>query len=130
VSTATAERYLTDPGMRQAVVNWPEVARAALARLHRQLLQAPLDDRLRALVGCAEDAVGDLPLSDAGEVDGLVVCPWFRAGDEVIRTITQTAWFDTAIAIMLDDLCIELIYPQDATAERFFRAACRNEPFS
>jgi len=38
----------------------------------------------------------------------------------VIRTIVIAARFDNAIDITLDELRIELIYPQDDTAERFF----------
>ncbi|RVX43923.1 hypothetical protein EDD27_6634 [Nonomuraea polychroma] len=112
--------------LRQAIVNWPEVAWAALSRLRRQLRQAPLDERLRALVNRAEDAVCGLPAPPDTHAHSLVVCPWFRAGGSVIRTVTFTARFDTAVEITLDDLRIELIYPQDDTAEQFFRAAYQN----
>ncbi|MDP4509666.1 helix-turn-helix domain-containing protein [Nonomuraea turcica] len=122
------QRYLTDPTLRQAIVNWTDVAWAVLSRLRRQLRQAPLDERLRALVACAEDAVADLAPPAGDHEDGLVVCPWFRAGDAVIRTITLTARFDTAVEITLDDLRIELIYPQDRPAEEFFRAATPRDP--
>ena len=44
----------------------------------------------------------------------------------MIRTVTLTARVDTAVEITLDNLRIELIYPQDETAERFFRAAYQN----
>ncbi|TMR09469.1 hypothetical protein ETD86_43495 [Nonomuraea turkmeniaca] len=121
------ERYLTDPYLRQAVVNWPEVAWAAVSRLRRQLRQAPFDERLRALVNRAEDAVCGLPPPPDAHVHSLVVCPWFRAGDTVIRTLTLTARFDTAVEVTLDDLRIELIYPQDETAEQFFRAASESD---
>jgi hypothetical protein len=49
------------------------------------------------------------------------VCPWFRVGDNVIRTIGMVARFDAAADVTLDELRIELTYPQDAAAERFFR---------
>jgi hypothetical protein len=42
-------------------------------------------------------------------------------GDEIIRTISMLARFDTAVEVTLDELSIELTYPQDAVAERFFR---------
>ena len=69
------ERYLTDTGLRQAIVNWPEVAGAVLSRLRRQLHQEPLDERLRSLVNHAEDAVCGLPVPPDTHVHSLVVCP-------------------------------------------------------
>jgi transcriptional regulator with XRE-family HTH domain len=115
------ERYLTDASTRDAIVNWPEVAWAALARLRKQLHRSPLDDDLRALVVLAETAVADLPPPREPQQHSLVACPWFRIGDTVIRTIVVAAHFDTAMDVTLDELRIELVYPQDATAERYFR---------
>lgn len=119
--TNMIERYLTDASVRDGIVNWPEVAWAALARLRTQLHRAPLDDRLRALVDLAEAAVTDLPRPDSTDHDSLVVCPWFRVGDIVIRTVVLAARFDAASEVTLDELRIELVYPLDATAEQFFR---------
>jgi transcriptional regulator with XRE-family HTH domain len=113
VGTNMIESYLTDTSVRDRIANWPEVAWSALTRLRTQLHRAPLDDHLRTLVGLAESAI-------AGH-DSLVVCPWFRVGDTVIRTVVLAARFDTAIEITLDELRIELVYPLDATAEQFFR---------
>jgi transcriptional regulator with XRE-family HTH domain len=115
------ERYVTDPAARDAIVNWPEVAWAALARLRKQLHRTPLDERLQALVGLAEAAVVDLPRPEDTDEHSLVACPWFRIGDDVIRTVILAAQFDTAVEVTLDELRIELIYPLDAVAERFFR---------
>jgi hypothetical protein len=115
------DRYLTDPTLRAAIVNWPEVAWAALARLRKQLQRAPLDEQLRALVTRAERAVADLPPPQDTEQHSLVACPWFRVGGTVIRTIAIAARFDAASEVTLDELRLELIYPQDAAADRFFR---------
>jgi hypothetical protein len=51
----------------------------------------------------------------------LAICPDFRVGDEVVRTVSMVARFDTARELTLDELQIELTYPRDAAAERFFR---------
>jgi transcriptional regulator with XRE-family HTH domain len=120
VGANMVQRYLTDTAIREAIVNRSEVAWAALARLRTQLRQAPLDDELRALVGLAEATVAGLPPPRETE-HGLVVCPWFRVGDTVVRTIVMAARFDAAVAVTLDELRVELIYPQDPAAERFFR---------
>lgn len=119
--TNMIESYLTGTSVRDRIVNWPEVAWAALVRLKTQLHRAPLDDRLRALVDLTETAVADLPRPNNIGDDSLVVCPWFRVGDTVIRTVLLAARFDTAIEVTLDELRIELVYPLDAAAEQFFR---------
>jgi transcriptional regulator with XRE-family HTH domain len=119
--TNMIERYFADPAARNAIANWPDIAWAAVGRLRKQLRQAPLDERLRSLVGLAEAAAADVhPVT--GSEHGLVACPWFRAGNTVIKTIVVAARFDTAAEITLDELRIELFYPQDAAAEQFFRS--------
>jgi len=50
-----------------------------------------------------------------------MVCPWFRIGGTVVRTIAMTARFDHTAEVTLDELRIELMYPLDDDAERFFR---------
>ena len=121
VGTNMIERYVSDAAVRDVIVNWSEVTWAALARLRTQLHRAPLDERLRDLVVLVESAVVDLPRPEDTGQHSLVVCPWFRVSDSVIRTVVLAARFDTAIEVTLDELRIELIYPQDAIAERFFR---------
>jgi hypothetical protein len=38
-----------------------------------------------------------------------------------VRMIGMAARFDAPTAVILDELRIELLYPQDAAAQRFFR---------
>jgi hypothetical protein len=98
-----------------------EVARAALDRLRRLAGRAPFDDELAALVRIAE-ASGAVPADRPGPVHPeVVVCPWFRVGDRIVRTLGMVARFDTAVDATVDELRIELIYPLDAEAEQFFR---------
>jgi transcriptional regulator with XRE-family HTH domain len=113
-------RYFGDRAAAEWMVNWAEVAWAGLGRLRQQLQRTPFDEELRALVGLAEAAVADLPRPAAPGAEP-VVCPWFRVGDNVIRTIGMVARFDAAADVTLDELRVELTYPQDAAAERFFR---------
>jgi transcriptional regulator with XRE-family HTH domain len=114
-------RMIADPAAAQAIVNWHEVAWAGLARLRQQLDQAPMDEELRALVALTETIVLDLP-RPATPPAGLVVCPWFRIGDRVVRTIGMAARFDHVAEVTLDELRVELLYPLDAAADDFFRA--------
>jgi hypothetical protein len=114
-------RFFEEPAVRESVVNLPEVAWAAVARLCRQQRQSPLDDELCALVELAEAAIADIPRPAEPPAE-LVICPDFRIGDEVVRTVSMVARFDTARELTLDELQIELTYPRDPGAERFFRA--------
>jgi hypothetical protein len=50
-----------------------------------------------------------------------MVCPWFRVSGQVVRTIAMVARFDHIGDVTLHELRVELMYPLDADAERFFR---------
>jgi transcriptional regulator with XRE-family HTH domain len=116
------ERVFGNPATPDVVVNWSDVAWAGVDGLRRQLQQSPWDDRLRQLVEVAELAVRGLSRPTGDDAHGLVACPWFRVGDEMVRTMVLAGRFDGAVDITLDQLRIELVYPLDAAAERFFRA--------
>jgi transcriptional regulator with XRE-family HTH domain len=121
VGANMVRHFLADPAAAAAVVNWPEVSWAGLVRLRQLVDQAPLDQELRELVALAETAVAGVPRPSASGPD-LVVCPWFRMGDEVVRTIAMAARFDPVADVTLDELRVEPFYPLDDAAERFFRA--------
>jgi hypothetical protein len=111
---------LANPAIAETIVNWPEVAWAGLDRLRQQAGQAPFDEELHSLIVAAEAAlagVGRPPPAEAG----LMVCPWFRVGGRVVRTIAMVARFDHIADVTLDELRVELMYPLDDGAERFFR---------
>lgn len=120
VGANIVRRFLTDPAASRAIVNWAEVAWAGLDRLRHQQDRTPFDQQLAELVTLAETALADVARPAAQSAD-LVVCPWFRVGDQVIRTIGMVARFDSTAEITLDELRIELTYPLDETADRFFR---------
>jgi transcriptional regulator with XRE-family HTH domain len=111
---------LTNPDAAQGIVNWPEVAWAGLERLRAHQRRAPFDPELQQLVTLAETALTDVPRPPSTP-QSLLVCPWFRVGDQVIRTIAMVARFDHPAEITLDELRVELLYPMDQDAEDFFR---------
>jgi transcriptional regulator with XRE-family HTH domain len=112
---------LADPATAQTIVNWPEVAWAGLDRLRQDARRSPFDAELRSLISLAEAALDGVPRLSAGE-GGLMFCPWFRIGSTVVRTIAMTARFAHPTEVTLDELHIELTYPMDDDADRFFRA--------
>ncbi len=127
VGANIVDRFLTDPRAADTIVNWQEVAWSALSRLRHQLAQAPFDQRLRELVDRAQRAVVPTPAPPA-PASQLMICPWFRIGDQVVRTISMVARFEPANDITLDELRIELTYPMDSTAEQFFRSHPTHSP--
>lgn len=114
--------FLADPGARDAIVNWPQVAWAGLTRLRHQRDQMPFDHTLAELVGLVETAVASVYRPD-GPDDQPILCPWFRIDGQVIKTIGMSARFDPTTDVTLDELRIELTYPLDTVADRFFRGA-------
>lgn len=114
-------RRYADDAARAAIANWPDVARAGLARVRERSRQTPHDEELADLVALAEAAVRDLPPSTGAGDGELIVCPEFVAGDRVIRTIGMAARFDSVLEVTLDELRIEFLYPADSVAEQFFR---------
>jgi transcriptional regulator with XRE-family HTH domain len=121
VGANMVRRFLSDPAAaRQAIVNWAEVAWAGLDRLRHQRDRTPLDAQLTELLTLAEAALSGVPRPDMASSD-LVVCPWFRVGDRIVKTIGMVARFDSPAEVTLDELRIELAYPLDENSERFFR---------
>jgi transcriptional regulator with XRE-family HTH domain len=120
VGTNLVRAFLTNPAAREAVVNWAELAWAGLDRLRHQLDRAPFDNTLADLVRHAESTLAGVARPREPSPDP-VLCPWFRIGNQVIKTIGIAARFDPTAEITLDELRIELLYPLDTTAERFFR---------
>lgn len=47
----------------------------------------------------------------------------------MIRTIAMVARFDHPAEVTLDELRVELMYPMDDLADRFFRAAGEGDRF-
>jgi transcriptional regulator with XRE-family HTH domain len=106
---------------RDVLVNWPEVAAAWLAR-HRLEARRTGDLRLAALVRRAEQLSGPLPRAPLAE-ERPVVCSRVRWGDEVLEFYAAVVRFDAAQDVTLNELRIELLYPANAAAHRFFETA-------
>jgi transcriptional regulator with XRE-family HTH domain len=120
VGANMVRRFVSDAAARQAIVNWPEVAWAGLDRLRRQRDLAPFDEHLGELVALAEAALAGVARPDSPSPD-LVLCPWFRVGAYMVKTIGVAARFDATAEVTLDELRIELSYPLDDASDRFFR---------
>ena len=107
---------------REMIDNFSAVGWLFLRRMRREVADSGPDERLHELLERAEAYMKDVPM-DVGGGPGseLVVCPHFRIGDQVIKTVGLVARFGTACEVTLDELHVELVFPLDEEAETFFR---------
>ena len=110
------------PGpMREMIENFSAVGWIGLRRLRREVADSGPDERLRELLERAEAYMKDIPADTEHPGSELVVCPHFRIGDQVIKTVSMVARFGTAREVTLDELRVELVFPRDEEGEAFFR---------
>lgn len=64
-------------------------------------------------------ALVDVPRPE--QTGQLLVCPWFRVGGAIVRTVAVVARFDHPAETTLDEMRVELLSPMDEAAERFFQ---------
>lgn len=105
---------------RDRIVNWDVIAWHVVAVLRDEVARHPDDERLAAMLDTAREAVVGLPPAELSGNER-VLCPSFRVGDQIIHTLTVVAHFGSARDITLDELRLELMFPRDQVAERFFR---------
>ncbi len=115
------DAFLGPGPIREMIENFPAVAWMFLRRMRREVADSGPDERLRELLERAEAYMKDVPFDSEGPGSELVVCPHFRIGDQVIRTVGIVARFGTAREVTLDELRVELVFPRDEEAEAFFR---------
>lgn len=116
------EALFNPQGMRAFIDNWDEVAVATLERLYRESGQAPADRRYLELVEfakremqCAGVRLGRKP------GDALVAAPVFLVDGIRIPTFSVLASFGAARSVTLEELRVELIYPQGSAGETALR---------
>ena len=118
------EAFLAPGGLREMVVNFPEVASMYLRRLEADVAEAS-DDRLQATLRRARELLADVELIDVDDASDLVICPRLRLGGEIVGTVTMVARFGATRAVTLDELRVELIFPADKQSDAWFRQAAR-----
>ena len=110
------------PGpIRETIENFSAVGWMALRQMRRDVADSGPDERLQELLERAEAHMKDVPVDTEGPGSELVVCPHFRIGDQVIKTVGLVARFATAREVTLDEVRVELVFPRDDEAEAFFR---------
>lgn len=120
--STTRERNLirlTLGDWRPLIENWTEIVGALEDRLVGDLLRFPDDDTLVELHSALSAHLGNRRTPTS--TDGRVICPRFRFGEYAVRTITVAAHFESTADVTLDEVRVELIYPEDTESEVFFR---------
>ena len=114
--------FMLGPGPnREMIENLSAVGWMFLRRMRREVADSGPDERLQELLERAEGYMKDVPIDIEPPGSELVVCPHFRIGDQVIKTLSMVARFGTAREVTLDELRVELVFPRDEEAEAFFR---------
>jgi transcriptional regulator with XRE-family HTH domain len=114
------EVFLGEGPVRQLLDNWSELAWATVSRLRNELGTGGADERQLLLLRRAEALVkGVSPPNDAA-LTSAVLCTRLRVGERVLNLTGTVASFSTPRDLTLEELRIELIFPADADAERFF----------
>ncbi|MEX2562676.1 MAG: helix-turn-helix transcriptional regulator [Nitriliruptoraceae bacterium] len=106
---------------RPLIENWSSVTGALTQRLAADFLRFPDDDMLRQLHGRLSDALGSGSRRSEDSTTSRVICPHFNINGITIRTITVAARFESVADVTLDEIRVELTYPEDDIAERYFR---------
>ncbi|MGD9696161.1 MAG: helix-turn-helix domain-containing protein [Thermoleophilia bacterium] len=114
---------------RPRIDNWREVTMALRDRVSADLMRYPDDPDLQALLDEIRAALGAAATQE-GRPWGRVICPRFLIGDQLVRTITVAARFESAADVTLDEMRVELIYPEDEAADDFFHRAGGGHPAS
>ena len=110
------------PGpMREKIENFSASGWMFLRRIRKEVAESGPDDRLQEVLKRAEAYMKDVPIDNESLGSELVICPHFRMGDKLIRTVSLVARFGTAREVTLDELRVELVFPRDEVAEAFFR---------
>ncbi len=104
-------------GIRDQLVNYAEVGWAWHDRLVRE---SSGDAVAEALIARIAQYLHGIPRPD--EDDALVICPTFKFGEQLVRTIGMTVRFGPSREVTLQELSIEVLYPRDQTAEAALRS--------
>lgn len=111
------------PGpIRDAIVNFDEVAYSGLERLRAEAAEAGYPEELTRLIAQMETWLAHVPRAAREQVHaGILACPTFRFGDRIVRTVSTLTTFNRVNDVTLQELRIEQIFPADAASEAFFR---------
>ncbi|MEA2002161.1 MAG: helix-turn-helix transcriptional regulator [Actinomycetota bacterium] len=111
-------------GVRRFIVNWPQVATAALRRLDNEVASRPTDAVLRDLrdeVLSYPDVAGLLRHPALPAAEDLLVPFHYRVGNNDLKLFSTIAILGEAHDITLEELRLETFFAADAATEELLR---------
>ena len=114
------DAFLGPGPARARVVNFAEVAWSWRERFLRATATLPTE-RVAPVLARIDQYLSDVPRPPADGQGELVICPTFRVGDTLVRTIGMTMRFGPSRDVTLEELSVDVLCPRDEVAERFFR---------
>lgn len=105
--------------VRAAMENLPEVAWATLEMLKREAAESA--EPIACVARLEQHLEGvPRPATPAASSAAPTVCPRFRFGDRIVRTVTTIVRFGGPRDVTLDELRVELVFPADDESAAFF----------
>ncbi len=119
-------RLLFHPaGARDSIVNWHDVARSTIGRVHRDLHHRADDQRLAAVMDevlAYPDVPRDFRRLDLAEHPSLLIPIHFRHDGADLRTFSTITTLGSAQDVTLQEICIESFFPSDDATDAALRA--------
>jgi len=119
-------RLLFHPaGIRHAIVNWEDVARSTIGRVHRDLHHRADDRRMAALLDevlTYPDVPRDFRQLDLSEHPSLLIDVHFRHEEFEARTFSTITTLGTAQDVTLQEIAIEVFFPSDDASDAVMKA--------
>lgn len=115
------DAFLAPGPARELLDNFSELAWSLDAGFARATASMGANPELEALRQRVDGYLKGVPRPPIGAANELVVCPTFRIGDQLVRTIGMTLRFGPSRDVTLEELSVDVLYPRDEAAERFFR---------
>jgi transcriptional regulator with XRE-family HTH domain len=119
------DAFLAPGPARDLLTNFPEIAWSLATRFTRATAGMRASPELDALRRRIEGYLEGVPRPTGDAAGELVVCPTFRMGTELVRTVGMTLRFGPSRDVTLEELSVDVLYPRDDDADRFFRALAR-----
>ena len=116
------DAFLAPGPARDQIDNFAEVAWSLFTRFSRAAASHPADTPdLDLLWKRIQHYLEGVPKPAPDATGAPVICPTFRVADRRIRTIGMTMRFGPSRDVTLEELSVDVLYPRDDEAERFFR---------
>lgn len=115
------DAFLAPGPARGMLTNFPEIAWSLAARFARATAGRSENPEVTALRQRIEGYLENVPRPPTDATGELVLCPTFRIGNQLVRTVGMTLRFGPSRDVTLEELSVDVLYPRDESADRFFR---------